>query len=114
MRRSRLPAPAKRSLSQWLSWLQAQPAPGEFHHQPATSFVARLADTLFNLTGATGVRRGRQTQAAGQFPAVVKLSPAKQFPDQGPRAAGTNASELCEQRHTGVQAAAHLPLLLHL
>src|SRR5246127_5502160 len=93
--------------------LQAQPAPGEFNHQPAASFVARLADTLFNLAGATGVGRGRQAQATGQFPAVVKLSPAEQFPDQGPRAACTDARELGQQRHTGVRAAAHLPVLLH-
>ena len=40
--------------------LQAQSAPGELDHQPPASFVACLADALFNLTGAAGVRRGRQ------------------------------------------------------
>ena len=96
--------------------LQARPAPRELDHQPATSPVARLADTEFNLAGAAGaagVRRGRQAQTAGHFAAVAKLPPAEQFPDERPRAACTDAGKLCEQRHAGMRAAAHLPLLLH-
>src|SRR5258708_7318780 len=93
--------------------LVAQPVPGEFHHQPSASFVARFADSEFDLTGAAGIGRGCQAQAAGHFAAVAKLPPAEQFPDERPRAACTDAGKLCEQRHAGMCAAAHLPLLLH-
>src|SRR5471030_393164 len=82
--------------------LQAQPAPGELDHQPSASFVARLADTLFNFAGTAGARRGRQAQTAGHFSAIAKLSPTEQFPDERPRAACTDASKLCEQRHAGM------------
>jgi hypothetical protein len=56
-----------KALVEWLSWL-----PGcrrsQLHasstRQPPASFVARLADALFNLAGAAGVGRGREAEAA--------------------------------------------------
>src|SRR5471032_957462 len=80
-------------LAQLAARLEAQPAPREFDHQPSDPFVAGLADTLLDLTGAARVRRRRQAQAAGDFTAVMKLSPAEQFLDQGPRTSGADTRE---------------------
>ena len=80
---------------------QAQPTPGEFDHQPAASPVTRRADTQFHLAGAAGVGGGRHAEGAGQFPAVEKLPPAGQFPDQGPRAAGAKPASRASNAMAG-------------
>jgi hypothetical protein len=41
----------------------------------------------------------------------VKLPSAEQFPHQGPGAACADSRKLCQQRHAGVRAAAHLLVL---
>jgi hypothetical protein len=98
-------------LAQLAGRLEAQPAPLEFDHQPSCPFVAGLADALFDFAGAACVRLRCQAQATGDFPAVVKLPPAEQFLDQGPRTSRADTRKPRQQRDRGLCAAADLTVL---